>query len=251
LTGRRAHVETELAAYALGALDRAEQEQVRAHLAACAKCAASLAEYQRVADGLLHILPPQPPPPALRDRVRRAVLRAAPRSSRRGWETVYPLLTGLLTVAVLFLSVTAWQIRDSMLQQERDLATLQADIAARSRVDGVALALLSYPDRRVAMVYGEQAYGTVVYEPRIPLVILNAWGLPDLEPGQVFQSWLIQPDGDRVSGGVFLIDSGAPFTRVLLESSEPISSFTGVGVTIEPAGGSPAPTGPNVLQSKF
>jgi hypothetical protein len=249
---KSAHVEPEVAAYALGSLDRADEERVRAHLSVCPECRGSLEEYREVAEGLLHILPALPPPPGLRGRIRKALpRRERPPSTFLRREFFYPLVTGLLAVAVLVLSVSAWQIRDSLLSQERELAQLEDEIAARSRVDGVALALLSYPDRRVAMVSGERAYGTAVYEPRIPLVILNAWGLPDLEPGQVFQSWLIRANGERVSGGLFFRDEGAPFTRVLLEAPEPVANFSGVGVTIEPEGGSLLPTGANVLLAEF
>ncbi|HET7010067.1 MAG TPA: anti-sigma factor [Anaerolineales bacterium] len=254
MTPRSAHVEDELAAYSLDALDAVEREWVEAHLAGCSRCRASLAEYQQVADGLLFVPPPQPPPANLRERIRKSLPSNAPRTveaRRSPWVAVHSAMTGALAMAVVVLSVTAWQIKDALLRQEKELARLEAGIAERSRVDGVALALLSYPDRQVAMISGESAYGTVVYEPRIPLVIMNAWGLPELAPGEVFQAWLIRPDGERLSGGLFLRDPGTPFTRVLLEASEPVSNFIGVGVTIEPEGGSLGPTGQQVLRADF
>jgi anti-sigma-K factor RskA len=254
MRGTTAHVEQDLAAFAVGALDAPDRERVRTHLAACGRCRASLEGYQEVADGLLHVLPARRPPESLRKRIRKSLPPAAQqveRPARWRMELVYPVLTGLLTVAVLGLSLTAWQIRGTLLQSQRNMERLEADMAERSRVDGVALALLSYPNRQVSMISGDKAYGTVVYEPRIPLVIMNAWGLPDLQAGQTFQGWLVRANGDRVSGGLFLRDSGSPFTRVLLEASEPVSNFVGVGVTVEPEGGSEWPSGPNVCSADF
>jgi hypothetical protein len=123
----------------------------------------------------------------------------------------------------------------------------QAALDQRAQVDSVSLALLSYPSRQVAMVTGEHAYGTMLYEPRLPMAVLNAWGLPDLEENQAFQIWLRQPDGTRVGAGLFQRDDRSPFTRVLLEMSQSASNYVEMGVTIEPNGGSPAPTGPRVL----
>ena len=254
MRGTTAHVEQDLAAFALGALDAPDRERVRTHLAACGRCRASLEGYQAVADGLLHVLPARRPPESLRKRIRKSLPPAAQqveRPARWRMELVYPVLTGLLTVAVLGLSLTAWQIRGTLLQSPRNLERLEADMAERSRVDGVALALLSYPNRQVSMISGDKAYGTVVYEPRIPLVIMNAWGLPDLQAGQTFQGWLVRANGDRVSGGLFLRDSGSPFTRGRLGASEPVSNFVGVGVTVEPEGGSEWPSGPNVCSADF
>ena len=250
-----AHVERDLGAYALGALDTVDRDRVRSHLAGCARCQASLGDYQQVAVGLLHVLPVSVPPASLRDRVRKAIRRRSGESTWTHWgramQVAYPLLVGVLTVAVLVLSLTFLQVRDSLVRQQQNLQRLEADVVERARVDGVALALLSYPNRQVATVAGDGGSGTLVYEPRIPLVIINAWGLPDLAAGEVFQAWLVRPNGDRVGGGLFYRDDGAPFTRILLEASEPVSNFAGVGVTIEPEGGSPAPTGPNVLRAEF
>jgi anti-sigma-K factor RskA len=83
------------------------------------------------------------------------------------------------------------------------------------------------------------------------MAVLNAWGLPEVGSAQVFQLWLIRPDGERVSAGLFVRDADAPFTRVLLDMSEPAKSFVGLGVTVEPLDGSPAPTGPRVLAADF
>jgi anti-sigma-K factor RskA len=72
-----------------------------------------------------------------------------------------------------------------------------------------------------------------------------------LDEAHTYQVWLIQPDGHRTSGGLFHPEPGQPFVSVVIPSERPFSDFTGLGVTIEPAGGSPAPTGVRVLGTSF
>jgi anti-sigma-K factor RskA len=74
-------------------------------------------------------------------------------------------------------------------------------------------------------------------------------GLPKLGPERQYQLWLIQ-DGQRTSGGVFSVDSWG-YGAMVIESERPLDSFQSVGVTIEPAGGSPGPTGEKVLSGEL
>jgi anti-sigma-K factor RskA len=70
-------------------------------------------------------------------------------------------------------------------------------------------------------------------------------GLASLEPSWQYQLWLIQ-DGQRTSGGVFSV-SHEGYGSLWISSPQPLSSYSAFGVTIEPEGGSPGPTGDKVL----
>ena len=70
-------------------------------------------------------------------------------------------------------------------------------------------------------------------------------GLPPLDASQQYQLWLIQ-DGQRTSGGIFSVD-GEGYGSLWITSPKPLISYQAVGITVEPAGGSPAPTGERVL----
>jgi anti-sigma-K factor RskA len=59
--------------------------------------------------------------------------------------------------------------------------------------------------------------------------------------------WLIQ-DGQRTSGGVFSV-SDEGYGSLWISSPEPLATYSAFGITIEPAGGSPGPTGDKVLGS--
>jgi anti-sigma-K factor RskA len=72
-------------------------------------------------------------------------------------------------------------------------------------------------------------------------------GLAPLSEEQQYQLWLIQ-DGQRSSGGVFSV-SEEGYGSLWISSPEPLSSYSSFGITIEPAGGSPGPTGDKVLGS--
>jgi anti-sigma-K factor RskA len=70
-------------------------------------------------------------------------------------------------------------------------------------------------------------------------------GLAALGEEQQYQLWLIQ-DGQRTSGGVFSV-SEEGYGSLWISSPEPLSSYSTFGITIEPAGGSPGPSGDKVL----
>ena len=249
------HVEPELGAYALGALELQEAARVDAHVRQCHRCRSSLNQYQAIAEGLLHGPHPLQPPRSVRAELKqRLVTRGTGFAGtiRPGWRTIaLPTFAGLLVMAVVSLSLVALQMQTSLRRVQDQVRAAQVAQEERARVDGVSLALLTYPARQVAMVSGDRAYGTFLFEPRLPMAVLNAWGLPEVGSAQVFQLWLVRPDGERVSAGLFVRDADAPFTRVLLDLSEPLKSFVGLGVTVEPLDGSPEPTGPKVLAADF
>lgn len=70
-------------------------------------------------------------------------------------------------------------------------------------------------------------------------------GLPKLDESQQYQLWLIK-DGERTSGGVFSVTSSG-YGWVYVRTPDPLASYQAAGITIEPAGGSPGPTGDKVL----
>jgi anti-sigma-K factor RskA len=71
--------------------------------------------------------------------------------------------------------------------------------------------------------------------------------LPPLDPAHQYQLWLIQ-DGQRTSGAVFSVNPEG-YGSVWVSSPQPLANYSAFGVSIEPAGGSLAPTGARVLGS--
>jgi anti-sigma-K factor RskA len=69
--------------------------------------------------------------------------------------------------------------------------------------------------------------------------------LDPLDAEHQYQVWLIK-NGQRTSGGVFSVDEDG-YGVLWLSSPQSLASYDAVGITIEPAGGSPGPTGIKVL----
>jgi anti-sigma-K factor RskA len=83
------------------------------------------------------------------------------------------------------------------------------------------------------------------------LSYLLVWNLP-LPPGDyVYQIWLVSPDGSRVDAGSFVPDDRHPFTSTPLLTSHNFTEFTGMEVTVEPAGGSDVPTGAQIMSVDY
>jgi anti-sigma-K factor RskA len=74
-------------------------------------------------------------------------------------------------------------------------------------------------------------------------------GLPRLDPAHQYQLWLVK-DGERRSGGVFDADEYG-YANLLLRVPRDFRGFTAIGVSVEPAGGSPGPTGDHVAGGKL
>jgi anti-sigma-K factor RskA len=92
-----------------------------------------------------------------------------------------------------------------------------------------------------------QATGLIVISADGEHGTLVADGLATLGQDQQYQLWLIK-DGERTSGGVFSVNQEG-YGSLWVESPQPLSSYSAFGITIEPAGGSPGPTGNKVLGS--
>lgn len=74
-------------------------------------------------------------------------------------------------------------------------------------------------------------------------------GLEPLPIDQTYQFWLVTENGEQVSAGLFLVDENAEPTWATLALPQEAPEYVVVGVTIEPATGSPFPTGPMLLES--
>jgi anti-sigma-K factor RskA len=53
-------------------------------------------------------------------------------------------------------------------------------------------------------------------------------------------------DGKRTSGGIFTVRANG-YGSLLIKAGNSLLGYTAFGITIEPAGGSPEPTGAKVL----
>jgi anti-sigma-K factor RskA len=219
-----AHVDDLLPALALGCLEPGERERVSRHLESCPDCRSRLAGYEELVASLALAAPRAEPPRTLRNRILREAARATPRArpvARLGWALAAAALLALSLGFNLFL----WR-RVSRL--EAAAAVLPGQVAVLASTEAAAGA-------RGLLLFGSgENEATLVVE-----------DLPPLASDRQYQLWLIR-EGQRTSGGVFSVTPQG-YGCLLILSPLPLDSYQGLGITVEPAGGSPGPTGHRVM----
>jgi anti-sigma-K factor RskA len=171
-------------------------------------------------------------------------------------------------VAALMLGVAAlWRlsIADQRLEAFRaERAAEQEQILqllgeTRARVDGLdeqvgridsAVRTMSFPARQSVVLAGlesaPRASGVAHVRSDQQSAVFQAFGLPPLSPERTYQLWYIRA-GSPVSAGTFEVDAGGDAT-VEVGELPPQAEIDTWAVTVEPAGGVPAPTGAMVLR---
>ena len=219
-----AHVEDLLPALALGSLEPRERERVSRHLESCAACRSQLAGYEELVASLGLAVPRAEPPRSLRSRVLRKAARQAPRA-----RPVPPLGWTLAAAALLALS-------------------LGLNLFLWGRVARLEVASALLPDQVAVLAATEAAAGArglLLFRPGENEATLVVEDLPPLAGDRQYQLWLIR-EGQRTSGGVFSVTSQG-YACQLVTPPLPLSSYQALGITVEPAGGSPGPTGQRVM----
>jgi len=222
-------------AYALAALDDDERLALETHLRECDDCRALLAEYRVLSDDLLYAAPPVAAPAGLTEDMRQRI--AAPATGNASRFSLRALLRrpafglALAGLAALLLigSNAYWAARTA--RSERQVAAM----AALAKAPGVILTA------------SEEGYGRgVLFRPADGEVsLLCVWGMPSLPQGQAYQVWLISGQ-ERASGGTFRVtDEG--YGVLFIKPPDSLQDYDGLGITVEPAGGSPGPTTPRVM----
>jgi anti-sigma-K factor RskA len=237
-------LQTDLAAYALRSLNREEGEAIEAHLRDCAECRSLLHEYQETVRLLPHALPVVTPSPHARARLLASLQGGAspqPRSSRVRTVALrwYVLAAGAAVMLLMTLAFASWD--GSGDRATTNPAGLLSDL--RERPDVQMLAMTGSEDAPMAV-------GQIIVDPGDTRAALLVSGLPPLKDGYEYQFWFVQPDNTRVSGGVFTVDSNGA-ALVAVDAPKEFSRAWRCGVTEEPAGGSPGPTGRNMLTASY
>lgn len=229
------HVLDLLPAYALDCLEEAEAIRVSEHLADCVNCQAALVAYQKVVDELPLAAVESTPPPELREKLLTKVRRhsVVPSPARVTWRqrlepfTKMPFWGAASLALIMVLAINNWFLW-------RQLGSLQKETPAAFQVVRL-LGTEKFPQASGMLVISENGeYGTLVVD-----------SLPRLDEAHKYQLWLIQGE-QRSSGGVFSVGEGG-YASLWISSPQPLIAYNRFGITIEPLGGSPGPTGDRVL----
>ena len=197
-----------------------------------------------MSESLLTALPPKQPSAALRQRLQ-SRMPSAQKVSRPPFTWSFSrLATGLVIAALLVLNLLSFI-------QLRQIQNQQADLLHQVEDAQVALAILSSPNIQMLAVNGENASGTLLVDRQNNTAVLIAQHVPQLTENQTYQIWLVSSNGDRTSVGLFRPESGQLYTTKAIAPAQMFSDYVGLGVTVEPAGGSDHPTGKRLFKVDF
>ncbi len=231
------HVIDNLPEYALGSLDDDLTVAMSEHIAGCAACRQELQLWQAVTDQLALAAPSLAPPAALEQTLMRQIAppgrppAATPSTPFwAGWlRRSAPVWGAVALLLLVGLFISNLNLRQQLvLQAEHNAAPMAAiPMYSTSATDAAS---------GVVVISADGEYGTLVVQ-----------HMPELSARQVYQLWLIE-NGQRTDGGTFVVDEHG-YTAMEIEAPQDLALYDAFGITIEPTGGSPGPTGPKVLGS--
>jgi anti-sigma-K factor RskA len=226
-------------AYALDAVDDLERVAFERHLAECGTCVLEVAEYRetasRLAEGAWSV-----PPPRMREQVlaRAAATRQLPPLGRRRsapspvarWRrlTAAAAVVGVLGAGA---AVTTYAVQEQRLAAERVASAAAQQQAARIQD------VLAAPD--AALRAGDLTGGgrvTLVVSNSVNAGVVVLADAPPPGPSRAYQLWVLN-DVTPISVG--LLPAGQSDATTLIEGVRGRAAFA---VSLEPAGGSPAPS---------
>ena len=213
-------------AYALDALDDLERARFKEHLAQCPDCTEEVESLRETAALLAEDLVTTPPP-ALRNAVLGGISQVrplppvVPNARRMHGARFLPFLVAAAAALVIGVGLSAWSPWASEdagpTAAER---VLQADDAVRASLD-----------------LGEAGRATVVRSASENRAVIMTEDMVKPPEGKVFQVWLQTPEDDMLPAAVM---EPVPDQTVVLDGDA--AQAIGAGITVEPEGGSPAPT---------
>jgi anti-sigma-K factor RskA len=241
--------------YVVDALEPDETREFEAHLATCDDCQHEMGRLQEVTAAMAAGVSTEPPE-SLRASVLNAIAQTpqepAVGDERRSFQTepngatVTPIdrgaargsrrWTALLAAAAVLAAVGfgAWAI-----QSRHDLESSREDYEAAAAQNEQLARLLAAED--VQLLTGEFASGgdgVVVLSEGEGTAMLLGLGLEMPPEGQVYEAWTIEGE-DAAPAGLFSPDPDQP---AVVELPDAAFDAEAVAVTVEPAGGSTAPT---------
>jgi len=256
-------IEELLPFYALDALSDEERELVESYLAEHPEVREQISDLQSATAALPYAVTPVEPQRRLKDALMARVAvdagarsraseqkqTSVPRQNR--WANLFPAFSfAVATVAVIWAVILNSQLSqlrkevsslgDALVAQSNSLEQINAKLSQKPVSDVVTISLKGTNAR-------PQAQGQLIADPKSDSAVMVITGLSQLEAGKTYQVWLIDAGGPK-SAGLLAVDAHGQ--GVLIVSSDAqIGSFQALGISIEPDGGSPQPTGDIVVLS--
>ncbi len=254
-------IEELLPFYALDALSDEERELVDAYLAEHPEVRAQINGLQSAAQALPYGVTPVEPERRIKDALMARVAvsqrssiseqKQASRPREKRWANLFPAFSfAVAMVAVIWaviLNIQLSQLRqqvsslgEALVAQSNSLEQINAKLP-QTPVSAVVTISLKGTDAR------PQAHGELIADPKSASAVMVVTGLGQLEVGKTYQVWLIDAGGPK-SAGLLTVDANGQAV-LIVTSDTAIGSFNALGISVEPKGGSPQPTGDIVVLS--
>ncbi|GHD54211.1 anti-sigma factor [Streptomyces galbus] len=228
-------------AYAMHALDGEELAAFERHLADCDACQQEVAEFTATT-GRLALASTARTRPVMREQVlqrittvRQVPPAAAPlermrRGARQGRGLARWTLAASVAAAAAFGGTAAWR------QYERAQDASHEAAQAQRHVEVLA-GVLAAPDAKSRSAKMAGGAGTLVVSASRGRAVFVSSGMTAPPRGKVYQLWFADGGKMRSAG---LMDPDRSSQAVLMQGA--VDGASGVGITVEPAGGSKQPT---------
>lgn len=211
--------------YAFGLLAPEEKQQIDDFVARDADARAELNIYIAATQSIAFTATLQTPPASLADKLQ-AQLQPSRRTTHQR-RYIYYAVGLAAAITVLLLAMFFLTQSDDGADQPTTLADRYEDILD----DPNSVRVPFIPDRD-----GDALEGDLVYLANTNTAILRVSNPPAINEDQVFQIWLVAPEGPN-SGGVQSLN--ADTTYIELPIDRPVEEYIRFGMTIEPAPSSP------------
>jgi len=231
------HPTDDLAAYALGVLDAPERAPIERHLTGCEPCRSEVAAFAEAAWSIAETAAMDAPSGLRELIVARAEREARPIST----PAQVPLLERLAAALRRPIPAAVPAALAVLL-----VVSLAGFAGARRDADGYAAALSGVASAHVIPLSGNETTlrGSVI----VPVSGAPAYLILDLPAppsGKVWEAWILNGEKPIAAG---ISDARSGVTTLILTA--PLGAGDGVAVTLEPTGGSRAPTTAPVLAGR-
>ncbi len=231
-------------ARALSALDAAEERALNEHLENCNECRKELEDWQATAAALSLVSDRAEPSPQVRERILSEVrkdLSSSPEvipftsTPRRNIWSSFGSLGAIAAVVLL----AALAIGLAVLWRQNQRLGNDSAFVEIVKTRGAKVSELRAADP------GLIANAKLAYDPTGRAVLI-ASNLPNVAEGKAYQLWFIVGNKPPMPGKTFVPDSKG---NAVLKDEMPKDAVDVFAITVEPAGGSSAPTSPIYLRS--
>jgi anti-sigma-K factor RskA len=250
---RAAGLHTLVGAYVLDAVPPADRQAFERHLGGCAACQDEV-RAMREATARLGAAAAVQPRPELRERTLHAATRlrqeppplAAPPGRLARWlpRRAYPARGALRSGWLAVTAVVAVLAAVTAIGLGLHLGSMQDRLSAADQRDHTIADVVGAPDA-VTMTAPVSTGGTatVVMSHHMGTLVFVARSLSVLPASRGYELWLMGPSGDRSAGLLPHAHNGMTGPVVV----DHLHAGDQVGLTVEPAAGSPKPTSPPIV----